>query len=611
MANGLRASLLVLLGGAAVTWLLPRPFLRRVVAFVSRRKVALLLICGVALIPMIYLTFIVRHYGVNVPTLDDWAMAPLILKAHNGDLKWADIFHLQQEARTVLPNLIFILSAVSEWNVRDQMLVSVISCWLTAAGLLVLLLRSGLQVGAIAICFWLMVLAVFSPASYELWIFASGFPSFLPGLFLVAALVLVGGRWSTPWKFAGCVLLATASTFTLAHGMLLWALTFPALLIAQPPRRWRSWLGAWVAVAAVCVAAFFWGYERAPSLPRFGPPVALLEYLNFFLRFLGGSLAYATKAEPALAATMFATIELALLAAASIYLARRRKDRGLVIKVIPWFALALYSLASATLATLGRIDFGASYALASRYVPFSLGLTLAVIALVALSASDLVKRQALRARSAWIGAAVLVFLYLVPYEIAAKNTLFFLRAKSANDRLGHSAVLFSGVIDTAEVIRKNVFPPRPAHVVQYAAALDRLGLLRPSLARSNLLRDLPQTADRDRASGACEAIRTDNEVCHASGWAMLKWKARQADCVIVSYELPGAEPVLVAMSDSLELRWDIARHSWPNDYLWTGWKVSFPRNAVPPGAKLSFWAVDADGPTLHRLEDLRTAPARP
>jgi len=148
-------------------------------------------------------------------------------------------------------------------------------------------------------------------------------------------------------------------------------------------------------------------------------------------------------------------------------------------------------------------------------------------------------------------------------------------------------------------------------VVQYASALDRQGLLRPSLVRSNRLRDLPQTADTNTAAGACETIRTENEMSHASGWAMLKTKARQADCVVVSYELPGAEPVLIAMSDSLELRWDIARHSWPNDYLWTGWKASFPSKAVPAGAKLSFWAVDTDGPTLHRLEDLRTAPARP
>ncbi|HZE12552.1 MAG TPA: hypothetical protein VE086_02235, partial [Chthoniobacterales bacterium] len=191
MPHGLRITLAIVLGAGVIGW----PFragVRRGVRFISSRpKIVVLLIWLIALIPMIYLTLIVRHYGVNVPTLDDWAMAPLIVKAHTGQLHFADIFQQQEEARTVLPNLIFILSAWHEWNVRDQMLISVISSALTAVGIFVLLRRSGLGLTALAICFWLIVLTIFSPAPFELWIFASGFPSFLPLLFLVTALTLI------------------------------------------------------------------------------------------------------------------------------------------------------------------------------------------------------------------------------------------------------------------------------------------------------------------------------------------------------------------------------------------------------------------------------------
>ena len=197
MANGLRTSLLVLIAAGVFGWALPRHILASIVQSiqtisrrlaslaVERPKLMLFLIWIVALIPMIQLTIVVRDYGVNVPIFDDWAMAPLIVKAHTGQLHVADIFQQQQEARTVLPNLIFILSAWHEWNVRDQMLVSVISCGLTAAGIFVLLRRSRLDLPALAICFWLIVLALCSPAPFELWIFASGFPSFLPLLFVV------------------------------------------------------------------------------------------------------------------------------------------------------------------------------------------------------------------------------------------------------------------------------------------------------------------------------------------------------------------------------------------------------------------------------------------
>src|SRR5437588_7241732 len=100
---------------------------------VSHRRTVFILIWIVALIPMLHLTYLVRHYAVEVPTLDDWEMASLIVDAHTGHLKWADIFAQQEEARTVLPKLVFILStADGHWDVRDQMFLSVACCWLTA-----------------------------------------------------------------------------------------------------------------------------------------------------------------------------------------------------------------------------------------------------------------------------------------------------------------------------------------------------------------------------------------------------------------------------------------------------------------------------------------------
>lgn len=613
MGHGLRTSLLLLLGMGILGWALPRRILRNLIqrlqtiaAVLRRPRILLLIIWIVALIPMVRVTCLVRHYGVNVPVFDDWAMAPLIVKAHTGQLTFAEVFQQQQEARTVLPNLVFILSARGEWNVRDQMALSIISCWLTAAGLFILLRRSGLDLAVLAIPFWLMVLGLFSLAPFELWLFASGFPSFLPALFLVTALVVISGRASMLSKFFLCCALAAASTFTLAHGLLAWGLSFPALLVAQRPPRWRTWLGLWLIAAATCAGIYFSGYEKPPDLPRFAPAVSLLEYLRFILQFLGGGLAYSLKYQPAMAATIFGLFQVALIVIASVYTARRLHDRRFVAKVVPWFALAFFAFGSALLAALGRVGYGASYALASRYVPFSLGLTLAVIALVAVVLDDYLQAAGSRRARRWgvIVTGVLVIAYLVPFKVAAENTLFFLRNYSANYRLARGAVHFSRVIDTTALIKKKVFPPDPEYVVQNAAALDDLNLLWPPLARSKNLEALPhQPADGTRVAGSCEAVLVAGESYHASGWALLKAKGRPPDGVVISYELPGAEPTLFAISDSVEMRWDIARPTWPNDYLWAGWSATFPRNAVPPGAKLAFWAVDADEPRLYRLDE--------
>jgi hypothetical protein len=574
-----------------------------------RRRTVLILIWIVALIPMVHLTYLVRHYSVEVPTLDDWEMAPLIVDAHNGHLKWADIFAQQQEARTVLPKLIFVLSAATHWDVRTLMMLSVACCWLTAAGIFILLRRSGLGLGTIAVCFWLAVLTIFTLAQYELWIFASGFPSFFPALFIVAGLVLVGtNRLTTTWKFVLCGALATAISFTLANGLLAWGLTFPALLLMDKVQRWRAWLIAWLGLCAVCAATYFWGYHKPGDLPAFAPAASWGDYVRFVLQFLGGGLAYAWKDHTAFCATLFGGVQVTLFFVALSYCLRRIRDRLFVAKATPWFALGLYSIGSAVLAALGRVGYGAPYALASRYVTFSIYLTIAVIGLSALVVHEKSNSgQAVPARR-WSYAIcfLLVVAYLVPYKANAFNNRFFLRALSAKDRLAHAAVLFCRAIDTSEIIKRTAYPNDARPVTENADALDRLKLLRPLLARTNRIEALPhEIADGRRASGSCESLTPlEGNVLRASGWASLGAKGRPPDCVAIAYQTaPEQEWILCAISDSFSMRPEIVKRVRTMEQLWTGWSATFLRGAFPPEAKLSFWAVDADEPRLYQLKD--------
>ncbi|MEP6699099.1 MAG: hypothetical protein ABJB09_05145, partial [Verrucomicrobiota bacterium] len=485
MSHGARLSLgaLMLLGGLG--WIFRRS-LRPVLARIAQQRKTLWVFIGIiALLPMLHMTWMVRHYGINVPTLDDWEMAALISHAQTGQLKFSEIFAQQQEGRTILPKLIFILSAADgNWDVRDQMMLSVLACWLTAAGLLILLQRTALKKPARAVCLWLIALTLFTPAQFELWIFASGFPSFLPALFLVAGLVVIGTRLATGWKFFLCAAFATASSFSLPHGLLAWALTFPVLIMTKPSRRWPWWLGGWLVICALCAAFYFWGYHKPAYLPAFAPTVSLFEYARFFLQFLGGGLAYALKNQPSLAAEIFGAGQLLLFLFALGFTARRFRDRAFLARVFPWFALGMYALGSAFLATLGRVGYGAPYALASRYVAFSIYLTIAVVVLLAIIAQESMQNSARTRASVLIPCAILLLAYLIPYRVCAANTLYFLRALSAKDRLAHAAVLFSGVIDTSDTIVKTTYPSARA-VKESAADLDRLHLLRPRLAQSN------------------------------------------------------------------------------------------------------------------------------
>lgn len=558
----------------------------------------------VALMPMIFLGSYVARHGVEVPHMDDWEIAPVIAKAHTGELSFGDFFTQEEEARMIVPKLIFVASTWrGHWDVRDQMMLSVFICIITAVGIYILLRRSGLTVVGSALCFWAIVLLIFSPTQFELWLFASGFPSFLPVLFIVTAWLLFETRLSTGTKFAGAALLSLMSSFTLAHGLLAWALTFPMYLLGQSVRRWKSWGGAWLALTLACGAIYLSGYRKPAHLPAFAPAISMGDYVSYVLAFLGNSFAYASKNDRVALAIAAGAVVLVLFLACIAYVITQRREQGMFRATLPWLALGLYSLGSASLATLGRVGFGTQYAISSRYVTFSLYLFVAVIALVAIVRRDAFNRSSSRWRVAVPAVSVVLLLVgLGLFAAGFARSMRILDSIWARNRLARSAVLFSGVVDTSGIIKRINYPD-PQRVLVRAALLDRLQLLRPALPKSTSVSAIAhQHVDDQTASGWCDSVAlAENGTARASGWAALTAKGRPADAVVLAYEMPGQSPVIFAMSDNVTKRPDVVRLLRERRQLWTGWFATFPRDAVPPGAAISAWAVDADGPTLYRL----------
>ena len=568
----------------------------------SAIAIAVTLIVGA--LPALYIGWFVARYGVEVPSMDDWEMATIIAKTHAGELTFHDLFKQQEEARMIFPALLFILSGLDRhWDVRDEMMLSVVICAVTTLGVYLLLRRSGLGVVATALCFWVSSFLIFSPAQFELWLFASGLPSFIPVACIIGALLACETRWSGVAKFASCALLATVSTFTLAHGMLAWGLTFPVFLAGHRPPRWKGWLAVWCALAAAAAAAYFYEYRKPPHLPDFASALSAGDYVQFLLAFVGGSLGCSAEQQRVALAVAAGAIACAGLTAAAVYALSRLRDAAFSRQVLPWFAVALYSIASGVLVVLGRGAFGLEYAISSRYVTFSLYALVAVVALLAILRSDMLKRQRLSGARAILAAVILLgttgsYLYAAHFDNAVRT----LHSIAARNRLARSAIVFSPAVDTSAIIKRINYPD-PKHAMAQASQLDELRLLRPPLIRTAEIRALPHSeVDEQMAAGWCDAIvPADGDEFRASGWATLNGKGRPADAVLLAYQ--NAEGIWVAftMSDVVVRRHDIKKMMRNRDQLWSGWAATFRREAVPPGAPISAWAVDVDEPRLYRL----------
>lgn len=578
-------------------------------------KAVLAFVCAVGLIPAFYFASWVHRYGVAVPKLDDWDVAMLISKAHHGQLSWGDLFAQQEEGRTVLPRILFLISTIRGcWDVRDLMALTIVTCALTALGVFVLLRKTGLSMIATAIGFWLSALLIFSPAQFPVITFAFGLPSFLPAFFIVAALVVICSEMSLRSKFIVSVLLAVANSFTLPHGLLAWGITFPVLFLQRRVDHSPRWLAAWLSAAVCCAALYFWGYRKPVQLPEFAPAIPSLEYVRFVLSFLGNGMEQATKAHLA-TAEIFGTLTLTIYLCAVAYVVGKRSERTLLRKSAPWFALGLYSIGSACLAALGRVGFGRSAALSPRYLPFSLYLTIAAIVLAGIIGSEIVASGTFRLRAATFSLAfTAIVIGLIFHARCVADGVYFLRANAAQDRLGRGALMFSEVLDTSAVIQHTIYPPSAEPIRQLAPILDAQGLLRPPLVRNRQIDSSAQrAADGKIAAGAWELTApADPDIYRASGWAALIAKGHPADCVVLAYEARPDQWIAVAMSDSVTSRPDVSGKQRLNDkeQIWSGWTASFPRSAMIAGEKLSAWAVDTEGPVFYRL-DGQTAAVRP
>lgn len=537
--------------------------------------------------------------------LDDWEMVALVTKAHTGALTFHDLFEQQQEARTFFPKLLFIVLSGRHWDSRIEMMLSILICCLTAAGVYRLGRKTGLAGWPGAIAFLLGVFLIFSPTQHELWLLASGFPSFVPALCVVWGLCAIRSRFSIAAKFWLCAGLALLASFTLSNGLLAWGFTFPILLVTRNEPRWRRWLSFWILATAACAAIYFWNYRAPNDLPPFGPRKPLLEYWRYIAAFLGSSLGRSGTENPlAVSIGVGAALLFGYVAGLGHFIFRCR-DRDYCARVVPWIALGAYSIGSACLAALGRIEWGVAQALESRYVAFSLYLAVAVIALAALYARDFLRPDQPAKRRLAVFAVVVLLgagcLMLEIFSVVASMPSFPIRSAAA--RLGQSGVLFCQVIDTSSTIKTGNYP-RPFFVRENAEALDRLHLLRTPLVRTREINKLRHAdAGEGIVSGWCDGVMTaSNGARVAWGWAALTGRNRPADAVLLAYAGERGDWIAFALSNAVIARPDVAATTGMRDQLWSGWQAVFAPGAASAGAEISAWAVDAKEFRLYRLK---------
>lgn len=572
----------------------------------SRKLVLRFFLFVLLLLPAVYLVSLVAKYGVNVPYADEFGEAPLLVKAHSQPLTFSDLFRQHNEHRYVFTRLILIAFAeLAHGNLRAEMFFSAVLAGLCAINLWIILRRTiPASIEKALVLSFLLNLLLFSPVQVENWMWGFQFvPLFCNWLF-TSALVIATSDLSVWKKFALCLGLAFGATFSFGVGMLLWPLTFPLALLIQPGMRWKSrigWSFAWAAACLATVALYFIHYVKPGSHPVIAASRNPLDYFLYITTFLGAHLSRADRTEQIFQAAVVGFVLLAVWGFGLAYAFHYRRDLDFRRRTLPWLALGSYAVSNAVLAAAARIGFGINQALDSRYTSFSLYLSVAAIGLFVILKRDLSSRFQSRAFES--AAVRLETILLTAFGVLSLVSFSWGRSAMIESHrtrlLGKGALLFSNVIDSAEVHDRCLMADA-SYARACANLLDGMGLMHPRMLRTAEISKLNPKAAAD--IGYLDYISTTGSACKVVGWAILPKTGRAAHCVVLSYEDPQRGAIAFRVADERRDRPDVAAVLNNPEAEASGWACHFDRSILPPGnLVLRAWAFDANHAVLYPL----------
>jgi hypothetical protein len=542
----------------------------------------------VALVPIIFVGFIINRYGVNVPYADEWSNLILVEKWDAGHLRFADLIRPHNGHRILIPRLIFLAFAeIAHGNVRAEMFFSLFICGLTSAGVLYLLRRTVRTGWPQVLAVWALInLFLFSPVQAENWLWGFQFQIFLSNLCVVGAVIAATANVRVQIRLGLAALFALAGTFSFGQGVLIWPIV--ALLMigrAEPRRR----VLIWSAVTLAILCGYFFSYH-GKDLTR--AVAHRWDYPLFFVAFLGAPLAEVSNTDPmVLPAVVGGVLCAAYLGLLICCLRRRVAEREVV-----WLALGAFPIGGALLAAASRTHFGVRQALDSRYTTVAIIL---LVSLVGLGASLYFERPSTKRKLAGLLAGVVCLI------LCAFNFGFAFRDLEVNRVLrsqGKAALEFSSVLDAEKIFRSALLLNEDAETVaRYLTILDRRQLTFPPRREIPALHDGENIGRSTQEYGVFENLKRESgDLVVASGWSYLPEQNRPPACVVFAFGHHETWTAF-ALSDQRENRSDLPKK--PNvGGRDLGWRGTFSLERLPAGtSEISAWAVDADQGKTFRL----------
>ena len=566
--------------------------------WITCRAIILVILAALAISPAVLLAILVHRYSVNVPSWDEWSFSELFRLWHAHALTFDYLISQHNESRKFFPRLVILAIGIrTRWNVRYDMAFIIVLAAITSLNILLLAFKTLGGPPERKLFLWFLAnILIFTLAGQENWLWGLQMVCYFPIACITTALVLFQFRMPLVLKTVLGIALALISTFSYANGMLAFFLLAPALLYAPGTEKSSratviSCAIAWAVVLAGSYYLYFHNYVHPPSSPAMVSPLKNTGQLFvYFLAFLGSPLKSGTEQQNLTLAAWLAGAVLFLFLLTLLRLALHHRDRTLFRASLPWLMLAIYSLLSGAITTIGRFGFGMVSSLASRYCAFSVFLMIAVIFLIPLVEDASPRRKPVWRISKAVGYGLLTvaFLYVCTLtDIAGAqdmNTRWIVRIQ------GKAALQWSEI--ASDPVGLNILYPDPEVLHRYARLLDQWHYLNPPLIRNADIR--PWAIVPDHRVGSFDVFVWDsrgNYFC--GGWGWLEDRRAQPDCILITADPPEGFRPVIAVTCMHTDRTDVNQYLHAPNAGQLGWGCEITPTSVPRNAtSLSAWAFD-------------------
>jgi hypothetical protein len=565
------------------------------------------MVLALSFAPPVILGLLIFKYGVDLIDWDQWEIAGFFEKASRGALSISDLFAQQAEYRQFFPNLIFVgLGHLTHWNIRYEMLVSFLLASLVAFNIFHLgKLTVGNNRSRRFLLLFVSSLLVFSPAQFENWLLGEQIIYFIPVTCVTTCLLVAYSGLNQTAKLILCMLLSTVSTFSSANGIVCWLVIAPVLFFIPEQKSWRNWhVVAWVAGFLINVTLYFSNYRK----PSYTPGVWEILYhpldgVFFFCSLLGAPLV--TSNRLILASAVIGAFLATLFVVTCFYTVRWTRDNLLKRKLVAWLMLGAYSFITGIIITIGRMGFGPSQSVTSRYTTFSVFLIVSLCYLVPIVLDDLREHGPIPQRSSRIAR-------LVPFALASLVIFALLNSAIAVRQMASmklrrlqakACLLF--VDSVPDECLSDGFPDIEI-VKDRINAINNLGYLRPALIKSSRIEEIavPVGANKGEFGRFENLSRTDGGDFNVSGWASLAGGREPADSVLLTYQAKSGPQVIFALAQMKS-----TQPSFISTFSRTldsnpQWEKTFSINRVPfhTPVSISAWAFDATTGRAYKLD---------